>query len=298
MAAALVLGAGPRLLIRDPGALGWQILLWDPDPSGGEATLPVGAVQILAGLPASVEIEVGSERLRRAVERTGRRARLADSATIRKARGSIPVPTDGRERRYLLALARARLEVALRDPDEVLIALAREEERVERALGREQNAALEFGRGSDASVAAYSGRWTRFRELFDQHHHELSAELERAAQQVLPNLTQVVGFRAAARLLALAGSRAALARMRSARLQLLGSKRRPSPDRGPKYGVLYRAERMEELPPSRRGAYARSLAALAVIAARADGTTRSSVGTELRRRRDRRVEALKRGMHA
>ena len=298
MPAALMLGAGPRLLIRDPGALGWQILLWEPDPAGGEPSLPAVAIQILGRLPAAAEVEVGSERIRRAVERVGRRARLAEPETIRRARASIPVPADARERRWLIALARARLEEALRDPDEVLIALAREEERVERALGREQNAALEFGRGSDPGVAAYAGRWARFRELFEQHHHELSAELERAAQQVLPNLTQVVGFRAAARLLALAGSRAALGRMRSARLQLLGSKRRPSPERGPKYGILYRGERMEELPPARRGAYARSLAALAVIAARADATTRSPVGPELRRRRDRRVDGLKRGSHA
>ncbi|MHB1435407.1 MAG: hypothetical protein ACYCPN_05540 [Thermoplasmata archaeon] len=298
MAAALVLGAGPRLLIRDPGALGWQILLWEPGPSDREASLPAGAIQILMRLPESTEIEVGSDRIRRAVERLGRPTRLAESETIRRARATIPVPADGRERRCLIALAHARLEEALRDPDEVLIALAREEERVERALGRELNAAIEFGRGTDPSVAAYAARWSRFRELFEQHHHELSAELERAAQQLLPNLTQVVGFRVAARLLALAGNRSALARMRSARLQLLGSKRRPSPERGPKYGILYRSERMEDVPSARRGAYARSLAALAVIAARADAHTRRPIGPELQRRRDRRIEALRRGSRA
>jgi len=297
VAVALLLRAGPRLLIRDPGALGWEVLPWESGPSE-EDPLPAGAIRILGRLSATTEIEVGSESLRRAVERLGRRARLAGSETIRRARATIPVPTDARERRFLIDLARARLEEALRDPDEVLIALAREEERVERALGRERNAALEFGRGGDPNVAAYAGRWARFRDLFEQHHRELSAELERAAQRVLPNLTQVVGFRAAARLLAQAGSRAALGRMRSARLQLLGSKRRPSPERGPKYGILYRGERMEDVPPARRGAYARSLAALAVIAARADVHTGRPVAPELKRRRDRRVESLRRGTRA
>jgi RNA processing factor Prp31 len=51
---------------------------------------------------------------------------------------------------------------------------------------------------------------------------------------------------------------------------------------------------MDEVPVARRGAYARSLAALGVIAARADATTGRSLATVLVGRRDRRVEALRR----
>lgn len=297
MPTALLLRTGPRLWIRDPGALGWQAIPWEATGEGNEP-LPPEAARILRRLPATTPVEVGSKRLLRAVERLGRPARCLSPEEIRQVRSTIPCSTDGRERRFLLSLAHARREEALRDPVEVLILLAREEERIERALGREENAALEFGSGTDPRVVAYGERWARLREEFTQHHHRLSADLERLTMEVVPNLGQVVGFRAAARLVAAAGSVAALARMRSARLQLLGSKRRPSPERGPKFGILYRGERMEDVPASRRGAYARSLASLGVIAARADATTQAPIGPELCRRRDRRIDQLRRRPHA
>jgi len=95
-------------------------------------------------------------------------------------------------------------------------------------------------------------------------------------------------------LLAAAGSVTALSRMNASRIQLLGSRRRPSPERGPRYGVLFRGVRMNDLPLARRGAYARSLASLAAIAIRADATTHAPVAEKLVARRDRRVEALRR----
>ncbi|MGC2360391.1 MAG: hypothetical protein WA691_08845, partial [Thermoplasmata archaeon] len=88
------------------------------------------------------------------------------------------------------------------------------------------------------------------------------------------------------------GGVAALARMRAGRIQLLGTRRRPSPDRGPRYGILYRAYGMSDVPPGRRGAYARSLGAMAAIAVRADASTRATISNGLVARRDRRIAQL------
>lgn len=212
---------------------------------------------------------------------------------LRAARTLVPLPEPNAEREYLLSVARARLEQALRAPDEVLITLAREEERLERALGREERAAESFVPIPDPTVEQYLREWAGTRAALARHHGTLRASLERQARTVLPNLSAVVGPRVAARLLAAAGGLGPLARLRAPRLQLLGSRRRPSADRGPRYGLLYRADRMEEVPPGRRGAYARSLAALAAIAARADALTRADVSARLVARRDRRLDDLR-----
>jgi RNA processing factor Prp31 len=58
--------------------------------------------------------------------------------------------------------------------------------------------------------------------------------------------------------------------------------------------VIRLADRMSDVPDDRRGAYARSLAALAVIAARADAYTHADLTPSLLARRDRRVETLRR----
>jgi RNA processing factor Prp31 len=51
---------------------------------------------------------------------------------------------------------------------------------------------------------------------------------------------------------------------------------------------------MAEVPAELQGRYARSLAALAVIAARADALTHRDLGALLVARRDRRIERLQR----
>ena len=187
------------------------------------------------------------------------------------------------------------LEQALRSPAEVLITLAREEERLERAVGREERASEAMLAVPDAALTAYRERWSDTRARLAEHHRSLLASVEESARSVVPNLAAVVGPRVAARLVAAAGGVEPLGRMRAARLQLLGTKRRPAPDRGPRFGVIYRAERMPDVPIDRRAAYARSLGALAAIAVRADASTRRDIAPLLVRRRDRRIDELRRG---
>lgn len=223
----------------------------------------------------------------------GREVPLATVGEWRASRGALPSEDPRVERARQLRLARSALERALRTPEEILITLAREEERVERTVGREARAAESFLPVEETSIVEYARRWTDVRASLDQHHAALEAVVHEHARAVVPNLSAVVGARTAARLVAEAGGVSALARMRAPRIQLLGSRRRPSAERGPRYGLLFRADGMADVPPGRRGAYARSLAALAAIAVRADATTHASISRALVARRDRRIVQLR-----
>ena len=302
MATALVVGRGPTLyLAREPSEPPLPFPR-GPDLDTAVATvanpaaevLPADLVEAIAALPASVTVLAADAELTEVVARaTRRRVREATLAELRPMMGALPLAPSAREREFALRVARTALERALRSPEEVLISLAREEERVERVLGREERALGAFLTAGSDSLEEYRREWEEVRTRLERHHARLSGLLDRSARSVVPNLSSLVGEKVAARLVAAAGGLSPLGRMRSARLQLLGSRRRPSPDRGPRYGLLYRAARMGDVPPGRRGAIARSLAALASIAARADATTHRDLSAILVARRDRRVESLR-----
>ncbi|MGI0133010.1 MAG: hypothetical protein ACREDK_07995 [Thermoplasmata archaeon] len=227
-----------------------------------------------------------------AIARLGRTLPPVPITTLRAVRESMPLPPLAEERAVAIALAHAELDAALRSPEESLISLAREEERVERAARREEGAADQFLVAPDSPIEGYVAEWSEFRDRVHEHHARLLSRLEQMAGEVVPNLAAVVGPRVAARLVAYAPGLFVLARMSASRLQLLGARRRPSTSRGPRYGLLYRAARMADVPPDRGGAYARSLAALAVIAVRADALTHTDLAHVLVARRDRRIERL------
>jgi hypothetical protein len=259
------------------------------------ADLPPGLIESLVRLPPATRVVASDTALARALTvRSGRSVPRADLDELRSARAAVWAGPPREERPFALALARLTLERALRSPEEVLISLAREEERLERALGREERAAAAFLPVPGTPLAEYRVAWEAARETLRSHHAGLEQMLEQSARALVPNLSAVLGEKVAARLVAAAGGLPPLGRMSAARLQLLGTRRRPSPERGPRFGIIYRAVRMDEVPVARRGAYARSLAALGVIAARADATTGRPLATTLVGRRDRRVESLRR----
>ena len=263
--------------------------------SAGDGALPVELVTSLEALGPAAEVRALGAGLDRALaRRLGRPIRSGDARDWHAALRALPRANPASERARLLARARADLEAELRSPSEILVSLAREEERFERAVGREQRAAETFVAVEGTVLAEHAAAWTRTRELLVAQHRELVRRLEAEAWRTVPNLSAIVGPKVAARLIAAAGGLAPLARISSARLQLLGSRRRPNPERGPRYGVLYRAEGAETLPLDRRGAFARSVAALAAIAARADAFTHADLSAGLRRRRDARAEQLRR----
>ena len=263
--------------------------------SMGPADLPTSLLAAVESLPPESPLVAFPPQLAKAVaERVHRPIGAPTASELRSARAALPSLDASLERRFFLALGRSRLEAALRAPGEVLITLSREEERVERAVGREERAAESFVPVPDSTLDHHLVAWGRARGALNDLEEALRRSVEMEAKRLVPNLSAVVGAQTAARLVAAAGSVRALARMPSSRIQLLGSRRRPSPERGPRFGVLYRADRLAEVPLGRRGAYARSLAALAAIAVRADATTHRDIAAELVARRDRRVAALRR----
>ncbi len=293
MATAVVVARLGEVYLVGPDA---RVRAFPRSRSGGPdgEALPAGLERELRSLPADVALVADDTGRADAISAVlGRRIGLATVESLRSARHALPEAPRTAERAAVLAHARATLERVLASPDEVLVSLAREEERFERAVGREQRASEAFLAPEQTTLREYAAAWAAVRSALERHHDRLRERLSEQARRVVPNLAALVGERVAARLVAGAGGVEALGRMRGARIQLLGSRRRPSPERGPRFGVLYRADRMEDVPPDRRGAYARSLAALAAIAARADATTRADLTARLIARRDRRVEQLR-----
>ena len=299
MRVARVVALGPALYLFPPGELppiAHRVPGGDrPATDLAPATVPESLVGALARAPRSDELRAAPDAVRTALAtRLDRPVARLTTEEWRRVRLTMPAEAFAPLPAFVRALAAEELARTLRSPAELLVTLAREEERLERAVGREQRAAEAMVALPGSILEPYLARWEETRATLVGHHRALLVTLEELARQQVPNLAAVVGPRVAARLVAAAGGVAPLGRMRAPRIQLLGSRRRPSPDRGPRYGLLYRAARMDDVPADRRGAYARSLAALAAIAVRADATTRSSVAAGLLLRRDRRVDELRR----
>ena len=304
MGTAILLGDGSHLALVElpPGAPGTRVPLGPGMTAAAVRYLTLASVGFPAPLleaarrlPNDTRFVTPDPRWQASLAvGVGRPVDLASPSELRTARAELDRHLAAEDRPFYLALAEKTLERALAAPEEVLISLAREEERLERALGREARAADAFVPVPGTVLAEYRPAWDEARAALARHHAGLVDLLERTARDVAPNLAEVVGERIAARLIAAAGSVSALSRMNASRIQLLGSRRRPSPERGPRYGVLYRGVRMNDLPIARRGAYARSLASIAAIAIRADATTHAPIAAKLVARRDRRVEDLRR----
>jgi RNA processing factor Prp31 len=258
----------------------------------GLERIPPSVLEWVRHRPGSSDIEVSDRPLKEWLVQNGLSSHVAELAHRRFTRAAAFLP-DRDERGMLLALARFRLEHSMRSPEASLSALAREEERVRRVLRREINAADSWVSEGSALLTDYARISSATREQLVRHLQELTSALESQARRVAPNLSAVVGPVVAAHLIAAAGGLQALSRMDASRIQLLGARRRFGPGRSPRFGFLYHTEGMTQVPADRSGALARSAAALAAIAARADATSGRSISLELVRRRDRRIAQLR-----
>ena len=261
MAQPLVLWHGRRLaIVPEPSARpAFVRIVGDLDGIAlqilGERPLDVapGDRASLDPLRASRAL-VASPALRAQLEALGICADPARTADVRRASRRIGAAEGDRE--MALAVARAALSRAQRDPMETLIALSREEERLERALGREVNAQEELLTGWGEANPVLAADVRRFREAFERHHAGLEREVERQVGRLAPTLAAVTGGKVAARLLAYANGLPALARMPAGRVQLLGVRRRPTRGPGPGTGSStgrsawrrYRGEDREPTP--------------------------------------------------
>lgn len=257
----------------------------------GLEVLPSDLLEWIRGRAVGAAILVSDRPLLEWLARHGVEARVASLPEQRAIR-EVAFRRDDEERATLLAFARRSLERAMEAPEASLTALAREEERVRGVVRRETNAADSWVSEGTPVLSEYARISAATRERLARHLAELTTALETQARRVAPNLSAVVGPAVAARLIAAAGGLASLSKMDSSRIQLLGARRRFGPGRSPRFGILYHAEGISQVPADRSGAFARSAAALAAIAARADATSGRAISDELIRRRDRRIAQL------
>lgn len=103
----------------------------------------------------------------------------------------------------------------------------------------------------------------------------LMREVSARADEVLPNVSALIGGLVAARLLSRAGGLSTLARMPGSTIQVLGSERAlfshlRAGTPPPKHGIIFQHRRVHNAPREVRGRVARVLAAKLAIAARLD----------------------------
>lgn len=118
---------------------------------------------------------------------------------------------------------------------------------------------------------------------------DLRTFVERRTPAVAPNLSALAGPVLAARLIALAGGLADLARMPSGTVQVLGAEdalfaHLRGEGSSPKHGVIFTHDYVRNTAPSERGSAARALAGKLTIAARVDyysGTRKPELQDEL-----------------
>ena len=241
-------------------------------------------------------IWVSEEPLQALARIWGIRAEGAPPSRLIELRGRAAGRWAPFSRGFRLAVTQRQVVRRLSAPEEQLILLTKEFDRLERLQERETTSQAHlapWGSGTTPLGAYLEEAGPAFEQL-EHRVAELGKLVDLEARRILPNTTALVGPRTAARLLATAGGRAGLLRLTASRLQRLGARPRGGPEHGPKHGVLYRAEGMSRVPPSRRGALARSLASLLGPALRADLVTQGSLGPAWVERREQRIGALAR----
>ena len=135
MAGAVVVERGGELfVVRSPPGrvVGYRR---GPDPGSSDELLPdhfpPGLLEALHSLPGEARLAADSEPLAERLAGPLRRTvTLAELPELRTARAALPRWEPAAARRWLLEAGRVALERALRTPEEVLITLTREEERV------------------------------------------------------------------------------------------------------------------------------------------------------------------------
>lgn len=128
---------------------------------------------------------------------------------------------------------------------------------------------------------------------------ELEKYIEKAMKEIAPNLTKIVGYKIASRMLMAAGGVKKLAMMPSGTIQLLGAEKalfRHLKDGSlpPKHGYLFLHEMVRATPKNKRGKIARLLATKIAMAAKADAFTHADIADKLIEEIKRRYEEIMR----
>ncbi len=134
-------------------------------------------------------------------------------------------------------------------------------------------------------------------ELY-QLRGSLEAYLDKAMEEVAPNVKAIVGSLLGARLIAIAGGLANLAKRPSSTIQVLGAEKAlfrslKTGTRPPKHGIIFQHTYLHEAKKWQRGKIARALAGKIAIAARTDAFGGRYIGDELKAYLEKRIEEIR-----
>ncbi len=126
---------------------------------------------------------------------------------------------------------------------------------------------------------------------------KLEKYIEKTMEEIAPNVTRIIGYKIAARLLLAAGGIAKLATMPAGTIQLLGAEKAlfrhlKDGSKPPKHGYLFMHELVRKAPKNKRGKVARLLATKIAIAAKADAFTHNYIAEELIKEVERRYNEI------
>jgi hypothetical protein len=247
-----------------------------------------GSVEPTAGDKTIISVTDPMSRM--LVRKVGIVVHEADVGLVRRVRSSAfsSLSPD-----TLLTVATIDLRETLASGEEQVMALSRECDRLERLLRREDELTgyLRLSSVPGTPIEHYLGGADAATEAMRKRFVLAEKHLSVEVAKLLPNTSKLLGTRTAARLLVSYPSIPLLSRISASRIQLVGARRR-SVGHGPRYGLIYLAEGMDRVPPSRRGALARTLASLATVALRADLMTHSDVSVSLTRKKEERITEL------
>ncbi|ALV62769.1 rRNA biogenesis protein Nop5/Nop56 [Thermococcus sp. 2319x1] len=127
---------------------------------------------------------------------------------------------------------------------------------------------------------------------------EIEDYIDKAMDDVAPNLKALVGAKLAARLISLAGGLKELAMMPASTIQVLGAEKAlfrhlRSGAKPPKHGVIYQYPAINKSPWWQRGKIARALAGKLAIAARVDYFSGEYIAEELKKEIEARIKEIK-----
>ncbi|HDG64309.1 MAG TPA: C/D box methylation guide ribonucleoprotein complex aNOP56 subunit, partial [Thermococcus sp.] len=127
---------------------------------------------------------------------------------------------------------------------------------------------------------------------------EIEDYIDRAMDDVAPNLKGLVGAKLAARLISLAGGLKELAMMPASTIQVLGAEKAlfrhlRSGAKPPKHGVIYQYPAINKSPWWQRGKIARALAGKLAIATRVDYFSGEYIAEELKKEIEARIKEIK-----
>ena len=127
---------------------------------------------------------------------------------------------------------------------------------------------------------------------------EMENYLDKAMEEVAPNIKALTGSLLGARLIALAGGLSNLAKKPSSTIQVLGAEKAlfrslKTGARPPKHGIIFQHNIMHDAKKWQRGKIARALAGKLAIAARTDAFGGRNIGEQLRADLDKRLDEIR-----